>query len=507
MLITYALLPIAYLYRYSRVKLACAQEQPAEPLKESLQQGRSDTTLLLHHLAPGDRDQRVLRLTAHLRLVLCFAMLRRPATVVSLDNTDLAQFFARSEERLAARTAQAQHDLLARQQKQHERVQQQDLDMSAVSPRSGRRKKLRMENEAPSRGTSAASKSNTRHNAMLGQDSSMADLEQVSSANGGPRHDASPSVGRRGGRLQQYEPEDDAEEPDAQEGMDLDAGILDGELDLDADVPDMDNTANSDEEDEDNEEGESQVASTTIDTSGVDVDMSTPSAPARNTRTGAGGYGGSPIAGHTQSQHSSMTTTPSGPPPLDSTTRVAAAPRRTRGTQALQQPQQGNSRRMGGLDGTNNDYIPNYPSAQVSQLRQTTHGAPAQPEPQQRRRNGSPLPSNGASYNRGPRSHAAPPNSPPQPQDQHLPQQHAPQAATELNSRRRIQEETEAVRERERARRARMFGGQQAQAQTAAGRVPNGSGPSGMAAPPLPPNYGGVPGAPTRGAPGRTARR
>jgi hypothetical protein len=371
--------------------------------------------------------------------------------------------------------------------------------MSQVSPRSGRRKKLRLENEAPSGGARAVSKSNTRRGEMLGQETSMIGSDFISPAPVRPSwHDASPSNGRREDRMQQYEPEEVTEDPEAEEGMDLDADIPDGDLDLDADVPDMDDIAESDEEEEE------EIVSTTIDSSGVDVDMSTPTAPARSTRpAAAGGRSGTATAGQIRSQHSSITTTPSGPPPISSTAR-AAPPRRTRGTQAPQQPQQGPGRRIADSDGTDNGdnfrNPPPYPPPQISRMRQTPHAPPARPAPQHLRRNGSPPPGNGTNYDANSRFEPAPANPPPQPQYQHHPQQQQQHqhADTELHSRRRIQEETEAVRERERARRARILGGPQAQAQAAPRRLVS-QGQQGMAPPPPPPNYGG--------APGRTVRR
>jgi len=283
-----------------------------------------------------------------------------------------------------------------------------------------------------------------------------------------------------------------------QDGMeiDLDADVpdADGGVDLDADVPDMDADAGHDEsasDDEEVSEGEEDVVlhTSNIDTSGIDVDMDTPTAPTR------GHQQRPPIAAAARRPR---VVPPPAPPPLT---------RPSRRTRTQQQP----SRPMG-YDGASDYPLPQTRLPQPPLFAQAqTRAAQSQPQP-------TALPSLlQAQAGRVPdpryRRTAAHPSSAPsnhaptyndfndnndddaetleheQYQPQHPQQtmnaQPQTQAETELQRRRRIQEETFQVAERERARRARIMG--QAQARSQVGGTSQQVG-----------SYGGVPGAPAR---------
>lgn len=284
-------------------------------------------------------------------------MLRRPATVISLTPDDLAAFESRSIQRIAARKAQA--DQRFREQKEAQRRKREELERAAGSRqrenvnvnvnlssvgRSGRRGRNGGEHGSEMPGGlgsgSVAGKGRARGGRMermgMNMDSSMLGGFDGTASSADPFGRALGSSPRRGGRkrleeeMQDHSGMDidlDADVPDADTG----AGEAEGDVDLDADVPDMDANSGrddsvSDEEEEEEEEQEEQeddaaLHTSNIDTSGIDIDMDTPTAPLRVSHQRP------PIAAPTRRPRAA-------PPPLPPPTRPS---RRTRTQQQQRQ--------------------------------------------------------------------------------------------------------------------------------------------------------------------------
>lgn len=290
-------------------------------------------------------------------------------------------------------------------------------------------------------------------------------------------------------RRQERQVEEEVQDHDDGMEIDLDADVPDADdgVDLDADVPDMDADAGhgesaSDEEDEQEEE-DVVLHTSNIDTSGIDVDMDTPTAPTR------GHQQRPPIAAATRRSRAAPPPPPPAPPALT---------RPSRRTRTQQQP----SRPMG-YDGASDYPLPQTRPPQPPLFAQSQTRA-AQPHFQQ-----PALPSLAGRVAEQRYRHTAQSSHRAHTHDDHANndddaetletpleqyqsqhpangQQPQTQAETELQRRRRIQEETIQVAERERARRARIMGQGQARSQVGGTSQQVGS-------------YGGVPGAPARG--------
>jgi len=431
-------------------------------------------------------------------------MLRRPATVISLTTDDLAEFTKRSNDRIAKRRAEEQRAHYEQQQAQYRRQQERASVPSAISRSSPRRKKLRRENETQDSsmlGVSPAPQLKINRIAR-GLDSSMLGPSQVVASTpvelGASTSfaDESPSFGRRSARpVQRYErhTEQDTDEPEAQagEGMDIDAsGGMGADLDLDADIPDLDAAVDSDDEDEeednddeeeDEDEDVEEATDPAVESSNVDIDMETPTAPTRRPP----GRGGPTTATALPAGRRALPYPPLPPPTNPSRTVRPGPTTRTRlPPQAPPQQLPPSTRHLGGFDGTTDDQ-----DHTQRQRQQAQH-----PQPQPRYHTRSPQPS---------RTHPQAPAPPPI----DTPNMHP---ETELQRRRRIIEETDMVGQREQARRALIMGvgvgGAGAQGQSMQGRGQAG-GAGMLPPPPPPPSWGSVPGAPARGAGGRTAGR
>lgn len=421
-------------------------------------------------------------------------MLRRPATAIFLKNEDYTEFEARHRQRLAQAQIATQRRLQEQQQLKKDRARQgaqSGAQNTAGYGVSGLAQAApRQENERLSQPLGATSKSNKTRGQQL--DSSLLGFDQ--SEAGFP---TSPTH-RSPRRHLQFQ-----EEPQPEDGMDvdLDAEVPDADVDLDADIPDHDATQEEPSEDDDDDETE-EVTNPILDTSGLSVPVETPTAPARPTRSTATAPTGRPQ--HPQlypPRTSSQPGTAHSTPAATSTTSTRAA-RMARRDQLQAQAAQHGRRPASGYDGAyDDDFAPPPP---MHRLEHTYY------EP---RRRGSPHPAQ-FNHNHRPRDDADDDLDNDDDTAEHEAalgresavetpislEQQAQEA--EIQRRRRIMEETAMVQERERARRARIFG---VNGPGRGGAVTGGRFAQGQMPPP--PSYGGVPGAPARGATSRTGRR